>query len=89
VRDSVCPSCGYSEPLGCLLDMAQPVCAACGATLAPGTAPDADAGERAERLVHGAGLLLLAGAPPDHPLAGRAARTVAVTPDELLALVQQ
>jgi NAD-dependent SIR2 family protein deacetylase len=74
-RESVCPSCGYTEPLLCLLDMLPvPRCAACGTVLAPGTPPAPDAAARAERLVRGADVLLLGGVPPDHPLAQRAAR---------------
>jgi NAD-dependent SIR2 family protein deacetylase len=36
VELSVCPDCGYNEPLGCLLELLpQPRCAACGGALRP------------------------------------------------------
>jgi NAD-dependent SIR2 family protein deacetylase len=87
VRDSVCPDCGYTEPLGCLLEMLPvPRCAACGAVLEAGEGPEPDAAERAERLAGRAGTLLLVGARADHPLARRAAHAQVVTADELRAL---
>jgi NAD-dependent SIR2 family protein deacetylase len=76
VRESVCPACGYTEPLLCLLEMLpEPRCAACGDALSPGTPPDPRADEAAAALVRDAGVLLLAGVGPDHPLARLAART--------------
>jgi NAD-dependent SIR2 family protein deacetylase len=76
VRESVCPACGYTEPLFCLLAMLpEPRCAACGAVLIPGTPPEPDSYEAAAALVRDAGVLLLAGVGPDHPLARLAART--------------
>lgn len=90
VRDSVCPTCGYTEPLGCLLTMLPvPGCAACGGVLGPGTPPDDDAATRASELAGRAGLVLAVGAEADHPLARRAGRAVAVTPGDLRALAHQ
>jgi NAD-dependent SIR2 family protein deacetylase len=75
-RESVCPACGYTEPLLCLLEMLpEPHCAACGQMLRPGTPPEPSAYAAAERLVREADLLLLAGAAPDHPLARLAKHT--------------
>jgi len=65
VELSICPACGYNEPLGCLLDLLpEPRCAACGGTLRP----DVSESARAEALAHAhaavsrAGLLVLADA---------------------------
>ena len=66
VELSVCPACGYSEPLGCLLDLLpRPRCAACGGPLRPGVsspseAPIAEALDRAAEIVSGPGLIVLA-----------------------------
>jgi hypothetical protein len=79
-RESVCPACGYTEPLLCLLEMLpEPHCAACGHLLRPGTRPEPAAYAAAERLVREADLLLLAGAAPDHPLVRLARHTEDIT----------
>jgi NAD-dependent SIR2 family protein deacetylase len=66
---SVCPACGYNEPLACLLELLpHPRCAACGGLLRPdvdepGAPPRPEAAARARALVARARLLLVAGAP--------------------------
>jgi NAD-dependent deacetylase len=73
LRTARCPECGYTEPIGCLIGILPvPRCAACGATLWPGstlageTTP-ADVVEEARRLAAAAGVLLVAGSPLDGP----------------------
>jgi NAD-dependent deacetylase len=68
VAQSPCPACGYTEPLGCLLDLLPvPVCAACGATLRPGPLlsdepPTPEVLAHARHLAGAAGLVLVLGA---------------------------
>jgi NAD-dependent SIR2 family protein deacetylase len=53
-EQSYCPACGYSEPIGCLLSMDfPPLCAACGAELAPGPLTEVDPAlsHKADRLL--------------------------------------
>jgi NAD-dependent deacetylase len=61
---SVCPACGYSEPLGCVLDLLPlPRCAACGEVLRPDVAPQPAALARARDAIGAARLVVVAGAP--------------------------
>lgn len=65
VELSICPDCGYNEPLGCLIDLLPvPRCAACGGTLRPDVSeqPRAEALARARAAVEDAGLVVLADA---------------------------
>jgi NAD-dependent deacetylase len=70
VEVSICPSCRYTEPLGCLLEiLPQPRCAACGGLLRPDVRladqPPADeALARARALVGAARLLIVVGPEP-------------------------
>jgi NAD-dependent deacetylase len=84
VELSICPGCGYSEPLGCLLDLLPlPWCAACGEVLRPdvapvGSGPRPAAMARAREVVGAARLLVVAGnpSPPIGSLADAAAAVV-------------
>jgi NAD-dependent SIR2 family protein deacetylase len=64
---TVCPQCGYTEPLGCVLALLPtPHCAACGAEMRPDVvgaqeAPPASAAARARRLIGAVGTLVVAG----------------------------
>jgi NAD-dependent deacetylase len=79
LQRSVCPACGYSEPLGCVIDMLPlPRCAACGAVLRPNVvaaddAPLPVAFQRACQLARTGALLLLV----DVDASGAPAREIA------------
>jgi NAD-dependent SIR2 family protein deacetylase len=83
VELSVCPSCGYSEPLGCLLELLpRPRCAACGGPLRPDVAPRSEALGRAREAVSRAELIVLAASGPLGRLCeGRDADTVVLGDD--------
>jgi NAD-dependent SIR2 family protein deacetylase len=83
VELSVCPSCGYSEPLGCLLELLpRPRCAACGGPLRPDVAPRGEALGRAREAVSRAELIVLAASGPLGRLCeGRDADTVVLGAD--------
>jgi NAD-dependent deacetylase len=67
---TVCPDCGYTEPLGCVVDLLPiPGCAACGGVLRPdvvldGEPPRASAVANARHLIRQAHLLVVAGTVP-------------------------
>jgi NAD-dependent deacetylase len=67
VAHSMCPACGYSEPLACLIAILPvPRCAACGAVLRPGTLePTRELShrdlERARSAIDAAAFVLVAG----------------------------
>ena len=88
VELSICRGCGYTEPLGCLLELLpRPRCAACGGPLRPDVArpseaPAVEALAHARETLSRPGLIVLAGSGPLRGICeGREADTVVLGDD--------